>query len=633
MVVSKSPTHPGHIDENHWNEWLDSRVDPSIIAANVRSMQGQEVYEWLMEDLWGAAIGGHGSQYVTGAVQKYFNRYESVAAGGGWCCRGLDPLNEWARMRWGQFKPNIPRIDGFHESSEGDVKVIKYEPLPGQPNRAFFLANPLIEGYWENVRNNPSIAIVLTEGAKKAGAGLSQGYATIALPGVNAGYRVKDDTGSPIKPELLTDLKVFAQPGRRWILAFDQDSKNATRKKVEKALAKQGLLLIDAGCEVAIAKWSGIDGKGLDDFLACRGYEAFAECLADAEPLDVDMARVLLAGDDAHRLEALVKQYASESNPYRRALIETQIGDDFKIRGTQLKELVYYASPKPAIEFVPMAAEAAVTFDEIEARSLSSEPSGLVSGFRSLDRVTQGYQRGDLIIFAGRPSMGKSAFMAQSVYNVAQRTGLPCPVFSLEMSRRQLLYRLISMESGIPLQNLRAGRLNKGQWDGLLQSIGDATAPPVFVSNDCAPTVEQMTAGLMRFKEEQGELGLIMIDYLQLMPSKSENRNQGLAEITRQLKLTAQAVDAPIVVLSQLSRGLEGRSEKRPINSDLRDSGAIEQDGDLIMMLYRDEVYNKETVDSGIAEVIITKHRNGPLETVKLLFEKELTCFRNLEEY
>ena len=586
-------------------------------------MQGQDVYEWLMEDLW-ETMGNHASQYATAEVTRYLARYESLAEGGGWCCRGLDPLAGWGRMRWGQFKANVPRIDGQNG------RVIKYEPLPGQPNRAFFLAMPGDEKYWQKVQNNPSITIVLTEGAKKAGALRSQGYAAIALPGVNAGYRVKDETGSPIKPELLPDLARFAVPGRKWILAFDQDAKNATRRKVEKALAKQGLLLVDAGSTVALASWNGAEGKGIDDYMAARGPEAVAETLAQTEELDVEMARVLLAGDDAQRLEALVRQYAAESNPFRRALIETQIGTDFKIRGTQLKELVYYASPKPAIEFVPMAADAADVLDEIGERSRSDKPTGLTCGFYDLDQLTQGFQRSDLILLAGRPSMGKSALAGQICYHIAKLHGLPVNIFSLEMSRKQLLYRQISLETGIGLSALRSGRIGSEQWGKLSTGIGDAVEPPVFVAENTMPTVEQMWAGLKRFKEEHGELGTVMIDYLQLMEGSGDNRVQALSGITRNLKLMARDLDVPIIALSQLSRGVESRTNKRPMMSDLRDSGSLEQDADVVMMLYREEYYDPETPDRGIAELNVTKNRNGAPGTVKLLFEPEFTRFRNL---
>lgn len=624
MVSLQRPSAPPSIKPAHWNEWLDSCVDPNIVRANVRSMQGEEIYEWLMEDLWGQ-FGNHASQYVTGQVKKYLDRYSSLADGGGWCCRGLDPLSDWERMRWGQIKPDIPRLDPSHPD-----KVIKYEPLPGQPSRAFFLHNPADENFWRNVQGNPVKGIILTEGAKKAGALISMGYAAIAVPGVNAGYRVKDDAGNPIKPELIADLAAFAQPGRKWVLAFDQDSKNLTRRKVEKALAKTGLLLVNNGCTVSIASWNGAEGKGIDDLIASRGRQDVAEILAESEEFDIETARIMLAGDDASRLEAMVIQYAVESNPYRKALIEAQIGSDFKIRGNKLSELAFHANPKPAIEFTSTQEVGLHVLDEIEARSMSNDPIGVPTGFRDLDFMTQGLQKGDLILLAGRPSMGKSAFAGQVCHQIAKVSKLPVAIFSLEMSSKQLLYRQIALESGIGLQNLRAGRIASQQWNHLSSAIGRAIAPPVFISGESSPSVHQMWEGLKQLKEAQGGLSLVMIDYLQLMDGSGDNRVQALSSITRNLKLMSMDLDVPVLALSQLSRAVESRTNKRPINSDLRDSGSLEQDADSIFMLYRDEYYDPDTPDVGIAEVIVTKNRNGPTGTTKLLFEKETTRFLNL---
>jgi replicative DNA helicase len=226
--------------------------------------------------------------------------------------------------------------------------------------------------------------------------------------------------------------------------------------------------------------------------------------------------------------------------------------------------------------------------------------------------------------------MGKSALAGQICYHIAKLHGLPVNIFSLEMSRKQLLYRQMSLETGIGLSALRSGRIGSEQWGKLSTGIGDAVEPPVFVAENTMPTVEQMWAGLKRFKEEHGELGTVMIDYLQLMEGSGDNRVQALSGITRNLKLMARDLDVPIIALSQLSRGVESRTNKRPMMSDLRDSGSLEQDADVVMMLYREEYYDPETPDRGIAELNVTKNRNGAPGTVKLLFEPEFTRFRNL---
>jgi replicative DNA helicase len=272
------------------------------------------------------------------------------------------------------------------------------------------------------------------------------------------------------------------------------------------------------------------------------------------------------------------------------------------------------------------------TFADIESRSLGLVLPGLACNFYDLDAMTQGFQRSDLIIVAGRPSMGKTSFTLIIARNIAAIHKLPVAIFSLEMSKEQLVQRLLSSEVQIESGRLRAGRISQNEWEPLGHGISSLSQLQLFIDDTPNITITEMRSKARRLQAEQGgQLGLIMVDYLQLMEgSGSDNRVQELSKVTRGLKALAREVNAPVIALSQLSRGVESRTNKRPMMSDLRESGSIEQDADLIVMLYRDEYYNPDTPDRGIAEVIITKHRNGPTGTVKLLFEPQFTRFRNL---
>ncbi|KAM3098770.1 replicative DNA helicase [Phormidesmis sp. 146-35] len=272
------------------------------------------------------------------------------------------------------------------------------------------------------------------------------------------------------------------------------------------------------------------------------------------------------------------------------------------------------------------------TFSEIEQRSIGMAVPGLACGFYDLDAMTQGFQRSDLVIVAGRPSMGKTAFSLGLASNIAIQHKLPVAIFSLEMSKEQIIQRLLSKESRIESNRLRSGRISHKEWEPLGHAISRLSEIQVFVDDTPNISLNEMRSRSRRLQAEQGGvLGLILIDYLQLMEgSGSENRVQELARITRSLKALARELNVPIIALSQLSRSVEARADKRPMMSDLRESGSIEQDADLIMMLYRDDYYNPDSPDRGIAEVNIVKHRNGPTGCVKLLFEPQFTEFRNL---
>lgn len=270
------------------------------------------------------------------------------------------------------------------------------------------------------------------------------------------------------------------------------------------------------------------------------------------------------------------------------------------------------------------------TFSDIEQRSLGMVLPGLACGFYDLDAMTQGFQRSDLIITAARPAMGKTSFVLNVARNIADTHRQPVAIFSLEMSKAQLIYRLLSSEAKIESGRLRTGRIAQHEWEPMGHAINTLSQLPIFIDDTPGIGVTEIRSKARRLQAEQGgALGLILIDYLQLMEGSGDNRVQELSKMTRSLKGLARELNVPVIALSQLSRGVESRTNKRPMMSDLRESGAIEQDADLIMMLYREEYYDPDTPDRGIAEIILTKHRNGPTGTVKLLFQPEYTQFLN----
>ena len=276
-------------------------------------------------------------------------------------------------------------------------------------------------------------------------------------------------------------------------------------------------------------------------------------------------------------------------------------------------------------EFVPIRQVALNVLEKIEAASKSnSTVTGIPTGFIDLDYRTSGFQPSDFILIAARPSMGKTAFVLNVVEHVAVKKGLPCMVFSLEMSKEQLVNRMLSMESNVDSQKLRTGTLTDSDWDAVVEGIGTIGSSKLII--DDTPGIS------ISVKLEYG-LSLVIIDYLQLMSGSGksgENRQQEISEISRSLKALARELNAPVISLSQLSRACETRPDHRPMLSDLRESGAIEQDADVVMFLYRDDYYNKDTDTPNIAEVIIAKQRNGPIGTVQLMWRPELTKFANL---
>ena len=284
-------------------------------------------------------------------------------------------------------------------------------------------------------------------------------------------------------------------------------------------------------------------------------------------------------------------------------------------------------------EFVPIRQVALNVLEKIEAASKSGgNVTGIPTGFIDLDYKTSGMQPSDVILLAARPSMGKTAFVLNLVDYVAVRKGLPCMVFSLEMSKEQLVNRMLSMESNVDSQKLRTGNLTDADWDAVVEGIGIIGNSKLIIDDTPGISITELRSKCRKMKLEYG-LQMIIIDYLQLMTGSgrtSDNRQQEISEISRSLKALAREMNAPVIALSQLSRACETRQDHRPMLSDLRESGAIEQDADVVMFLYRDDYYNKDTDKPNVAEVIIAKQRNGPIGTVELLWRPEFTKFVNM---
>jgi replicative DNA helicase len=276
-------------------------------------------------------------------------------------------------------------------------------------------------------------------------------------------------------------------------------------------------------------------------------------------------------------------------------------------------------------------------FLDLKGKSMKPTLPGLSSGFYELDSFTQGFQKSDLIIVAGRPSMGKTAFSLTLGLNIIKTSKLPILFFSLEMSNEQIMYRLLAMETNINQMRLRSGKLYRNDWVKLNKVIKIISKLPFFVDDTPDLSIQEIRSKIKTILFEQTQIGLVVIDYLQLMQnskSKIENRVQELSQITRSLKNIAREFNVPIIALSQLSRNVENRVDKRPILSDLRESGSIEQDADLVLMLYRNKYYNPKSDDEespDLTDILIAKQRNGPTGTMKLKFDEKRTKFFNTD--
>lgn len=299
------------------------------------------------------------------------------------------------------------------------------------------------------------------------------------------------------------------------------------------------------------------------------------------------------------------------------------------------KDILKVTGRGTSFEFTPIGKLVIDVFEKVEKRAEQKNAlTGLASGFRDLDRLTSGFQASDLILVAARPSMGKTAFTLNIATYVAVKLKQPVAFFSLEMSNEQLVQRMLCAEGGIDSQALRAGELTDEDWKHLIIASDRLTKAPIYIDDTPGITVSELRAKARRIKADHG-LSLVVIDYLQLMQGRSsknsDNRQQEISEISRSLKALARELGVPVIALSQLSRSVESRTIKRPMLSDLRESGSLEQDADIVMFLYRDEYYNEDSERKDQADVIIAKHRNGPIDTITLFFEKRFTKFTTLD--
>ena len=299
------------------------------------------------------------------------------------------------------------------------------------------------------------------------------------------------------------------------------------------------------------------------------------------------------------------------------------------------EQLIFDISQKRSVKsYSPLKSVLVDAFDKIEhLYNNKGGVTGVPTGFRELDMITSGLQSSEFIVVAARPSMGKTVLCLNIARNAAVNHNVPVVIFSLEMAKEQLAQRMLCAEAGVDGQRLRTGYLTESDWPKLSAALGRLSDAPVFIDDTPGISVMEMRGKARRIKAEHG-LGLVVIDYMQLMQNLSrrhENRQQEISDISRSLKSLARELDVPVVALSQLSRAVEQRQDKRPMLSDLRESGAIEQDADVVAFIYRDDYYNPESEKQNIAELIIAKQRNGPTGLVELYFHKELSRFDNLE--
>jgi replicative DNA helicase len=352
-----------------------------------------------------------------------------------------------------------------------------------------------------------------------------------------------------------------------------------------------------------------------------------------------ELAALVPAASNAPHYARLVSEMATLRGLIRAGNDIARLGFDRPGETIELvdraEQIVFDLSQqRVSTEFAHVAELLKDSFETItKLYEAGSDITGTASGFRDLDRLTSGFQPGNLVIIAARPSMGKSALALCMATNVAVRTGTPVALFTLEMSKAEVTQRLMCAEGRVESQRLRTGKLATDDWPRLTAACDKLAKAPIYVDDTGSITMMEIRSKLRRLKTREPNLGLVIVDYLQLMTSgtTAENRVQEVSQISRSLKLLARDLDVPIIALSQLSRAVEQRHDKRPILSDLRESGSIEQDADVVMFVYRDEYYNPEDTDSaGIAEVILSKHRNGATGIEKLAFQKRYAKFADL---
>jgi replicative DNA helicase len=424
--------------------------------------------------------------------------------------------------------------------------------------------------------------------------------------------------------------------------------------------ASLGSILLDRDAIVVVAAWLPAEYFYLEKHALI--YEAMLACYNRREP--PDLATVAAELRRQERLDlvgglAFLGELAAEvptavhieyyaRNVERTAVLRRLIEAGGKISAMGYDESVDLESTLDKAEselfgvsqrrstqdFVPIGQIVNQLFTQIESlQERRGEVAGVATGYTDLDELTGGLQPSDLIILAARPSVGKTSLALSLAYNVAFLANATVGVFSLEMSRDQLVQRILAMHTSIDMQRLRTGNLRADELNLAFEGMGVLSELPIYIEDTPGLSITEVRAKARRLHAETG-VDLLMIDYLQLMSGRrSDNRVQEVSEISRGLKALARELNVPVIALSQLSRAVEGRQSHVPMLSDLRESGAIEQDADIVMFIYREELYDKETDKKGIAEIHIAKHRNGPLGIIPLRFEARTTRFRNLERY
>jgi len=382
-------------------------------------------------------------------------------------------------------------------------------------------------------------------------------------------------------------------------------------------------------------KGEPVDAITLADELDERGE---LEVVGGA-PRIAELAALVPAASNVEHYARIVKELATLRGLVRVGQEITRLGQE---RAGETHDLVDRAE-----QLVFALAQQRVTGDFAHIQSLllegferitqlyeaGAELTGIPSGFRDLDRLTQGFQPGNLIILASRPSMGKSALALCAAANLGVRYETPVALFTLEMSKAEVTQRLMCSEAKVESNRLRSGKLAQDDWPRLTAACDKLMKAPIYVDDTGSITMMELRSKARRLKSREPKLGLIIVDYLQLMSTGQtvENRVQEVSQISRSLKILARDLDVPILALSQLSRAVEQRHDKRPVLSDLRESGSLEQDADLVFFVYRDEYYNGEESDQqGLAELILSKHRNGPTDSLKLSFLKRYAKFTDL---
>lgn len=369
-----------------------------------------------------------------------------------------------------------------------------------------------------------------------------------------------------------------------------------------------------------------------DEKLEAAGGIAYVSALANSVPTAANVTYHARIVEEKALLRQLINTATHVAGMGYEANEEVTV-----IMDKAEKMILEVASRKAGQEFASIKNIIFDVFDKVsELYSSRGGITGLPTGFKDLDKLTSGLQPSDLILIAARPSMGKTAFVLNIAQNIAIKEKKAVAFFSLEMSKEQLVQRMLCAEAPIDAQRLRIGELENSDWDKLVRAADRLAAAPIFIDDTAGITVMEMRSKARRLKIEH-DLQLIIIDYLQLMQgssgsSKNENRQQEISEISRSLKALARELKVPVIALSQLSRGVESRQVKKPMLSDLRESGSLEQDADIVAFIYREDYYEPETERKNITDIIVAKHRNGPVDSVQLFFHKQFTKFSDLSK-